>query len=112
MCIYGAGSDLKGAYIIVGWTDGGDSATDGDRKWDKLVIHQRIERYNTTYNSNSCSIAGKVNRNESGSATCPTVFYRSSTRGGWSADGKLEHDADRDGEGSHDWGLYGSPVIS
>ncbi|MQA08061.1 MAG: hypothetical protein GEU98_05805 [Pseudonocardiaceae bacterium] len=111
VCVDGAGSDTKRAYIIVGWTDGGDSSTDGDRKFDKLRIHQKLERNNTAYDSNSCSIAGKVNRNSSGAESCSSVTYTSSARGGWTG-GYLEYDIDRDGKGSFTWSLHGSPVIS
>jgi hypothetical protein len=100
-----------GGYIIVYWHDGGDSATDGDRKFDALRIHGRIERYDDTRDSDSWSIAGLVNRNESGQWVSPTMEVTSTQRGGWTADGKVTFDIDRDGEGTQPaWQLHGSPA--
>jgi hypothetical protein len=100
-----------GAYLVVSWTDGGDSATDGDRKFDGLVMHLRVERYDADYVRDSWSLAGLVNRNESGTWSSPIIEATSTLRGGWTGDGYVKYDIDRDGEGWQlAWSLHGSPM--
>lgn len=111
VCSTGGTSRHHGGYIVVSWEDGGDSAADGDRKFDALRIHGRVERHNDVRYSGSWSIAGRVNREETGRWTSPTMTVASTQRGGWTADGKVTFDIDRDGEGTQDaWQLHGSPA--
>ena len=111
LCATGSTGQRSGAYMIVNWRDAGGGANDGDRKFDGLRMYLRVERYDTIYAGDSWSLAGKLNRNASGSWTSPIVWADSSRRGGWSGDGKVEYDIDRDGEGYQDaWQLHGSPI--
>lgn len=105
------GSPTRGAYATVSWTNGGDSAADGDRKFDALVIHYQLQSYSETLASGSCSIAGRVNRNESGTYTCDTAYHKSPRKGGWSADGYISYNLDSDGAGGDTRQLKGSPIV-
>ena len=112
VCATGGSYSHHGAYLVVGWTDGGDSATDGDHKFDGLVVHLRVERYDADYVKDSWSLAGLVNRNEHGTWTSPIIEATSTLRGGWTGDGYVKYDIDRDGEGWQDaWSLKGSPMV-
>ena len=100
-----------GAYLIVSWRDAGGGANDGARKFDGLRMHLRVERYDTDYTRDSWSLAGQVNRNESGTWTSPIIKAASTKRGGWTGDGYVKYDIDRDGHGYLDaWSLHGSPT--
>ncbi|WP_125804071.1 hypothetical protein [Actinoplanes sp. ATCC 53533] len=110
VCVANSGPH-RSAHIQVGWQDGGSSSTDGDRKFDKLVLHYRLERNDRDYATGSCSIAGRVNTNRSGAWVCGTTEVTSSLTGGWSGDGYVQYDLDRDGEGSSNWQLTGSPLV-
>lgn len=113
VCGSGGGGSNRGAFVIVSWSDGGDSANDGDRKFDKLRVQARVERHGTSRASKSWSIAGKVNRNKSGTWTSPWVRTGGGQpSGGWTGDGAVTYDVDRDGAGSRTWQLKGSPVQS
>lgn len=109
VCVFSSGYTGHYARFGVVWLDGGDSATDGDRKFDALRLNVRLERYDHVYTTASCSIAGKVNRNEYGNASCLTSTFKLSKHEGWTADGTVTYDIDRDGEGSKTWSLTGSP---
>lgn len=112
VCATEGTSRHHGAYMIVSWHDGGSSASDGDRKFDSLRVHARVERNNTVYATDSWSIAGRVNRNESDTWSSTIVYAASSTRGAWSGDGYISYDVDRDGEGTQPvWSLHGSPLV-
>lgn len=111
VCATGGTYLHHGAYLVVSWRDGGGGATDGDRKFDGLVMHLRVERYDKDYVRDSWSLAGLVNRNESGTWTSPIIEATSSLRGGWTGDGYVKYDIDRDGEGwLPAWSLHGSPM--
>jgi hypothetical protein len=56
-------------------------------------------------------LAGLVNRNGSGTWTSPIIKTTSTKRGGWTGDGYVKYDIDRDGHGYLDaWSLHGSPA--
>lgn len=111
VCATGGTYLHHGAYLVVSWEDGGGGATDGDRKLDGLVMHLNVERYDTPYVRDSWSLAGLVNRNESGTWASPTIYATSTLRGGWTGDGYVKYDVDRDGEGwLPTWWLHGSPM--
>ncbi|HEY9292907.1 MAG TPA: hypothetical protein VIP98_16630 [Microlunatus sp.] len=109
VCIFSSGYTGHYARFGVVWVDGGDSAADGNRKFDALRLNVRLERYDSVILTASCSIAGDVNRNESGNDSCYTETFKSSLLGGWTSDGTVTYDLDRDGEGSKTWSLTGSP---
>lgn len=91
------------------WSDGGDSAADGNRKFDALRLTVRLERYDKAYKTASCSIAGQVNRHEHGAFSCGTSNLTTSLANGWTSDGTVTYDIDRDGKGASTWSLTGSP---
>ena len=88
----------------------GGGANDGDRKFDALRLEVRAERYDQVYASASKSIAGEVNRSESGTDSTPIARSESTLNNGWSGDGRVVYDIDRDGEGAHYWDLTGTPT--
>jgi hypothetical protein len=111
VCATEGTSRHHGAYLVVSWEDAGGGATDGDRKFDGLHMHLTVERYDTAYAYDYWSLAGLVNRNESGTWTSPILEVTSTKRGGWTGDGWVKYDTDRDGQGYLDaWELHGSPV--
>jgi hypothetical protein len=111
VCATEGTSRRHGAYLIVSWMDAGGGANDGDRKFDGLRMHLRVERYDRDYTRDSWSLAGLVNRNESGTWSSPIIYAASTKRGGWTGDGYVKYDIDRDGEGYLDaWSLHGSPA--
>ena len=71
----------------------------------------RTERYDQVYASASKSIAGEVNRSESGTDSTPIAQGPSppSTTGGAVTAGSV-YDIDRDGEGAQYWDLTGTPT--
>lgn len=111
VCATEGTSRHHGAYLIVSWRDAGGGADDGDRKFDKLRMHLRVERYDKDYTRESWSLAGRVNRHESGTWSSPIIRATSTKRGGWTGDGHVKYDIDRDGRGYLDaWSLHGSPA--
>lgn len=105
------GSPTRGAYAQVSWENGGDNATDGRRKFDSLVIHYRLRQGADIVVEGDCDLAGQVNLNETGLFTCPAAFHRSMQRGGWSTDGWLVYNVDRDGKGVMRIDLPATPVV-
>ena len=103
------GHTKHSAFLVARWDDAGGGANDGDRKFDGLRLHLRVERNNRTYKSASWSIAGRVNRADSGVWSSPTLTATSSRNHGWTGDGYVSYDVDRDGKGTYDWSLSGSP---
>jgi hypothetical protein len=111
VCATEGTSRHHGAYLVVSWRNGGDSAADGDRKFDGLRVHLRVERYDHDYVKDSWSVAGLVNRHESGVWTSPILEVASTKRGGWTGDGYVKYNIDRDGKGYlNAWSLHGSPM--
>ncbi|MEV6301108.1 hypothetical protein AB0M02_16995 [Actinoplanes sp. NPDC051861] len=106
------GSPTRGAYAHVDWIDGGDSVEDGDRKFDALDIHYQLQAYGIAVAGGACGLAERVNRTESGTFTCPMATFKSGRRGGWSADGYIAYNLDRDGAGVMRTELEGSPAVS
>jgi len=104
-----AAPDSHQSSAWISWTHGGDSAADGNRKFDALEVTIRLERYGRSYGSVACSFAGDINRNRSGSGICFGVTLNSTANGGWTGDGQVTYDLDRDGKGASTWQLTGSP---
>ncbi|HWS31482.1 MAG TPA: hypothetical protein VN408_01925 [Actinoplanes sp.] len=105
------GSPTRGAYAQVSWENGGDSAVDGRRKFDELVIRYRLVAMNATMVEGSCDLAEKVNLSETGLFMCPAGYHRSADRGAWGVVGTVEFNIDRDGEGRKQLTLTPTPIM-
>ncbi|MEV0900453.1 hypothetical protein [Actinoplanes sp. NPDC049802] len=105
------GTPMRGAYADVAWTRGGDDNDDGERKFDALTLHYHVQRHDQNIALGTCNLAPRVNETTTGSYRCEKVELRVPGAGGWSADGYLEYNLDRDGEGLKRVYLRGSPVV-
>lgn len=105
------GSPTRGAYAQVSWDNGGDSAVDEQRKFDELVIRYRLVSMNAVMAAGSCDLGEKVNLSESGLFMCPASYHRSTERGGWTVDGVIEFNIDRDGAGRKQITLTSTPIV-
>lgn len=111
LCIY-HGSPTRGAYAQTSWENGGDNVEDNRRKFDLLVIHYQLQQFDGTVTAGSCDLTRRVNSSESDQFLCDTAYRESSRRGGWSTDGYILYNLDRDGEGDKRIDLVGSPVVA
>lgn len=111
LCIY-HGSPTRGAYAQASWGNGGDNVADNHRKFDSLVIHYELQQFDRTVTAGSCDLATRVNSSESDQFLCETAYRESSRKGGWSTDGYIVYNLDRDGEGVKRMDLTGSPVVA
>ncbi|GID59101.1 hypothetical protein Aco03nite_075050 [Actinoplanes couchii] len=105
------GSPTRGAYAQVSWENGGDSAADGRRKFDELLISYRLLAMNVPVTEGSCDLAERVNLAESGLFMCPAAYHRSLDRGAWGVDGALDYNIDRDGAGRKRVTLTPTPIV-
>ncbi|GIF44205.1 hypothetical protein [Actinoplanes xinjiangensis] len=110
LCIY-HGQPTRGAYAGVSWDDGGDDLTDGDRKFDLLVVHFDLQQGARPVAHGSCDLTRRVNSDRSAVFTCEAAFRQSPQRGGWSTSGYLIYNVDRDGAGDRRIDLTASPVV-
>ncbi|GGN95857.1 hypothetical protein GCM10010112_86570 [Actinoplanes lobatus] len=102
------GTPTRGAYAHVAWARGGDD--DGERGFDALTLHYHLQRHDENIALGTCDLAPRLNATATGAYKCEKVELRVPAAGGWSADGYLEYDLDRDGEGLKRVDLRGSPV--
>ncbi len=106
------GSPTRGAYAQVSWTNGGDNATDGERKFDSLVIHYRLRSGSTTVTTGSCDLTAQINVDDSAVWTCPAAYSGARASGGWRVDGHLLYNIDRDGDGVKRLDLTTTPTVT
>ncbi|GAA0473843.1 hypothetical protein GCM10009531_79780 [Actinoplanes capillaceus] len=106
------GTPTRGAYAHVAWARGGADNDDGERKFDALTLHYHLQRHNENVSLGTCDLAPRVNEATTGAYKCEKVELRVPAAGGWSADGYLEYNLDRDGAGMKRVDLRGSPVVA
>jgi hypothetical protein len=111
VCLY-HGSPTRGAYVQASWKNGGDNVEDNRRKFDLLVIHYQLQQFDGTVVAGSCDLTRRVNSSDSDQFMCDTAYRESPRKGGWSADGYIIYNLDRDGEGEKRIDLTGSPIMA
>ncbi|MFI0453232.1 hypothetical protein [Actinomadura sp. 6N118] len=111
LCVVKASNGKHWAYADVHWNDGGDSDVDDRRKFDQVVFFVRLERNNVREQLQLCDARRKINTEKSGIVFCSTEVDPSTANGGWTADGYVQYDIDRDGEGAKTWEWHGSPSL-
>ncbi|WP_371672615.1 hypothetical protein OG985_36205 [Streptomyces sp. NBC_00289] len=108
LCVTRNSSNDYRAYADISWNDGGGGVSAG---MEDLILNLRLERNDADYRNEDFNINSPIRVNESGSTRVYGSTYRSSTTGGWTADGHVEWDIQNDGKGGDTWPLGGSPSI-
>ncbi len=108
LCVYRDSSNRYKAKAFVNWSDGDHGNAGG---MEKFYVQVRLERYDADYKTNTTNYSNLMNAYESSGYSNETGTYTSSSKGGWTADGKVTYNVDLDGEGDKTWSLTGSPSI-
>ncbi|MFC7908616.1 hypothetical protein ACFYY9_22105 [Streptomyces nigra] len=107
LCVHRSGDGYYNAYADVTWKDGGGGVSAG---MEDLELNLRLERNDADYKNQNFGLKA-VNGSSSGAVRATGAKFRSSTTGGWTADGHVKWDIQNDGAGGGTWSLGGSPSI-
>ncbi|MGW1989175.1 hypothetical protein [Embleya sp. NPDC001921] len=86
-----------------------DPAPWDDPRFDAFELDLRVERHDYIMNRTKQELGWVSYPNQTRTVE---VWYRSTAKGGYSADAAVLYDINNDGKGYSKWDLYGSPVIS
>ncbi|MCO6006661.1 hypothetical protein NE236_16875 [Actinoallomurus purpureus] len=111
LCVVKLSNGKHWAYADIHWHNGGDSDVDDKRKFDKVGFVLRLERHNVARQTQSCEARHKVNTQKDGDVFCSTKVDSSKVNGGWTADGYVKYDIDRDGKSAMTWNWPDSPSV-
>ncbi|GAA4631229.1 hypothetical protein GCM10023196_059820 [Actinoallomurus vinaceus] len=103
LCVVKLANGKHWAYADVHWHNGGNSDVDDHRKFDQVYFFVRLKRNGAKRQGQLCEARHKVNTQQNGDVFCSTEVDPSKANGGWTADGYVQYDIDRDGKGAMRW---------